>query len=194
MQRPLHPRLAATILLLLFGLLAACGGDDTSSGSGGGSSSHNDADVTFATDMVPHHAQAIEMAKMAVAQAGSQDVVDLANQIKDAQQPEIETMAGWLEEWGEPTPEPGMAGMDSNHMDSGDMTPMMTTEEMRRLSAASGQEFDRLWLTMMTEHHQGAIDMAETELQDGQNTEVKALAQRILDAQQAEIETMNGLL
>lgn len=107
--------------------LAACGGDndDSMNGmSGMGSSSpaapsssmdaasdFNDADVTFATDMIPHHRQAVEMAKLAETRAKSPEVKNLAVQILNAQDPEIQTMSGWLTAWGKPVPD-DMSGMD----------------------------------------------------------------------------------
>jgi uncharacterized protein (DUF305 family) len=71
---------------------------------------------------------------------------------------------------------------------------MMSDQQMQQLEQASGAEFDRLFLQRMTEHHNGAIAMANTELATGQNPEAKALAQQIVDAQQAEIGEMQGLL
>lgn len=187
--------------------LAACGGDDDSMGDmpGMGSSSDmrsttattspdatadfNDADVAFATDMIPHHRQAVEMAGLAETRAESQEVKDLAAQIKGAQVPEIETMTGWLTAWGQPIPE-DMGGMDM----SGSMPGMMSMEDMQNLVDASGAEFDRRFLTMMIEHHQGAIEMAKTEQSDGTNEAAIRLAEDIEAAQTTEITTMKGLL
>lgn len=193
MHRLIQRRLAAAAVLTLLGLLTACG-NDSSSSPGDATSAHNEADVAFATNMIPHHAQAIEMAKMAVTQATSKDIVDLATEIQAAQQPEIDTMTGWLESWGESTPDTGMAGMDHGDMEDGDMSGMMTSEEMQHLAMATGPEFDRLWLQLMTRHHEGAVDMATTELRDGQNVDAKTLAQDIIDGQQAEITRMKQLL
>lgn len=191
MRRRTQRRLGAFVLVPLLALVAACGGDDPSAGSSAGDT-HNDSDVSFASDMIAHHAQAIEMAEMAPSQAQDPEVVDLANQISDAQQPEIDTMSSWLEAWGEPVPDTGMGSMSG--MDHGEMAEMMTPEDMQRLTDASGREFDRLWLEMMMEHHKGAIDMSETELQDGENADAKELAQTIIDSQEAEISTMQEML
>ncbi len=87
-----------------------------------------------------------------------------------------------------------MGGMDHSIMGDGGMAGMMTPEDMQALTKASGAEFDQMWLEMMIEHHEGAIDMARTELADGESTDAKALAQDIIDAQQAEITAMKGLL
>jgi uncharacterized protein (DUF305 family) len=70
---------------------------------------------------------------------------------------------------------------------------MMTDEEMRQLDTATGADFDRLWVQMMIKHHQGAVAMAKSELAQGKNTDAKALAQKIVDAQEAEITEMQAL-
>ncbi|MFC5730934.1 MULTISPECIES: DUF305 domain-containing protein [Nocardioides] len=177
--------LAATLLTL-----AACGNDDeTDAGA-----THNDADVTFAQQMIPHHQQAIEMSELAETRAASPEVKDLAADIKGAQDPEIETMTGWLESWSEDVPGGDMSGMDHGDRSANGMEGMMSEEEMAELEAASGAEFDRLFLTMMIEHHEGAIDMAKTEQEEGEYPDAIALAEEIEKAQTAEITTMNELL
>lgn len=168
------------------------GGKDAGMDMGGGASTtvasaaFNDADVAFAQGMIPHHQQAVEMADLATDRASSQEVKDLAAQIKAAQDPEITNMTGWLKEWNQPTQ---MSGMDSM-----DMTGMMSDTQMSDLTAASGAEFDKMFLEMMIEHHNGAIEMANTEISDGKNPEAIALAKTIVKAQEAEIETMQGLV
>lgn len=171
-------------------LLAGCGDNDDMGDlhkSGGETAKANQADIAFAQDMIPHHEQAIEMATLAATRAKDQEVSKLAEQIEGAQDPEIKTMTGWLEEWGAPT------GMDHGDM-GGDMPGMMPDEDMAELAKATGATFDRMFLEMMIKHHEGAIEMSETELKDGQNADAKKLAQEIIDAQQAEIDTMNDLL
>ncbi|MFE6510566.1 DUF305 domain-containing protein [Nocardioides sp. NPDC057767] len=176
--------LAATLLTL-----AACGGEDGSDTTAG----HNDADVTFAQQMIPHHEQAIDMAEAAESRAESQEVKDLAADIEAAQGPEIETMTGWLESWGEDVPDGGMSDMDHGDM-SDDMSGMMSEEDMTALENATGAEFDQMFLTMMIEHHEGAIEMAKTEQADGESADAKALAEDIETAQAEEIQTMQELL
>ncbi|MEU0214907.1 DUF305 domain-containing protein [Streptomyces sp. NPDC006265] len=186
-------------------VLAACGSDngsDTGSGTQTSASAgaedtagaHNDQDVSFAQDMIPHHQQAIQMSKMAARQASSAEVKDLATRIEKAQGPEIETMSGWLESWGEDAPS-SMPGMDHGG-DSGSshMPGMMDTEDMDELMEASGKGFDTMFLTMMVEHHEGAVEMATTEKDKGQYGPTKKLAGDIITAQNAEIEEMNKLL
>lgn len=150
----------------------------------------NDADVTFAQGMIPHHQQAVEMAQMAPDRAADPRVLDLARRIEAAQQPEIETLAGWLEEWG--ADDSSTSGMDHGTMDHGG--GMMSEEDMSALMAASGAEFDRLFLQLMIEHHTGAVGMASTESAEGQNTDAIAMADTIRDTQNAEIAEMDQML
>jgi uncharacterized protein (DUF305 family) len=87
--------------------------------------------------------------------------------------------------------------MDHGSMPSmthGSMPGMMPAQDMAKLNQAHGPEFDRMWLQMMIQHHQGAIDMSKTELAQGSNPDAKQLAQRIIGSQQKEIDTMKGLL
>lgn len=159
----------------------------TSTAPSGASSpgAHNDADVKFATGMIPHHAQAVAMAKLVPTRASSQQVKDLAAQIQAAQDPEITQMSGWLQAWGEPVP----AATGMQHGDG-----MMSMEEMGQLETATGAAFDKMWVQMMITHHQGAIAMARTELTDGSDADAKKLAQAIIEGQSHEIATMTALL
>lgn len=191
----------------IIALAAGCGGNDDNAGNAGsgdmpgmdhsktaddsaGSAEHNDADMSFAQMMIPHHQQAIDMATMAGKKATDAKVKDLATRIEGAQDPEIEKMNTMLEQWGASMDE-SMPGMDHGGMS---MPGMMTEEEMNKLEKASGAEFDKMWIQMMIKHHKGAIDMANTELKSGSNADAKALAQQIIDAQQAEIDEMQGML
>jgi len=134
------------------------------------------------------------MAKLVPSRSTNPKVLDLASRIEKAQDPEIQQMQGWLTAWGAGTS--GMPGMTHESMPGmdGSMPGMMSGDEMKQLEAAKGAEFDKLWLGMMIKHHQGAVDMAKTELAKGGSGEAKALAQKIIDAQQAEITEMQGML
>lgn len=182
--------LAAAILAGML-LLTGCGGDDDTAGSDAGTSTaFNDADVAFAQGMIPHHQQAIEMAQLASDRAASDAVKALAAEIEGAQGPEIATMSGWLRSWGQEVPE-DMAGMDHG---ATPMPGMMSDADMRALEQATDVGFDRMFLQMMIQHHQGAIEMAGAEQANGQNADAVALAEQIDTAQTAEIETIQGLL
>lgn len=165
--------------------LTACGSDDADSAG------HNDTDVAFAQGMIPHHAQAVEMSDILLAKDGLDPrVTDLAEEIKAAQQPEIEIMTGWLNEWDAEVPSTDMSEMDG--MSS--MDGMMSPEELADLEASSGDQASRLFLEQMTVHHDGAIEMAETEVEDGAYPEAVDLAENIIQTQQAEIARMEKLL
>lgn len=153
----------------------------------GASSEANAADQMFVTMMIPHHEQAIEMSDVVLAKDDIDPrVLDLAQRIKDAQGPEIEQMEAWLDDWGM-----GHGGMGGG-MDHGD--GMMSEDDMEELDAATGADASRLWLQQMIEHHEGAVEMAEDEVEDGQHPDVVALAQQMADAQATEIAEMEQLL
>lgn len=208
-RRTHHRTLVALALVALTALFAvACssddhGGMDMSGGGGSGAPSgqtvevpddapFNATDVGFAQGMIPHHAQAIEMADMALAVSEDADVLRLAEAIKAAQGPEIEQLTSWLQAWGQPVPEAsGQHDMDG--MGSMMMSGMMSEADMERLAGSSGRDFDRMWLEMMVLHHEGAIEMAETEIADGEDAGAIDLARAIVAAQQAEIEEMQDL-
>ena len=153
----------------------------------------NDADVTFAQDMIPHHRQATEMADLAADRTENQEIRDLAAKIKAAQQPEIDTMTGWLKSWDKDVPkDSSMPGMD--HGSDMNMPGMMSEDDMSELESASGEDFDRRFLTMMIAHHEGAIEMATQQQRAGQYDHAVDLAKKIEKDQQAEIATMEELL
>jgi uncharacterized protein (DUF305 family) len=184
--------------------LGACSSDH--SGMSGMSSSttiaipadakFNATDVGFAQGMIPHHAQAIEMADLALTNTTNPDVLVLANQIKAAQSPEIEKLSGWLGDWGQTVPSTASGSMDHDMtgMDGMMMDGMMSQADMDRLETSTGTEFDRLWLELMIQHHEGAVKMSKSEVAGGKNPDAIALAQAIISSQQAEITTMESLL
>jgi uncharacterized protein (DUF305 family) len=160
-------------------LLAACNQGGGEQGGGSAPSAPNDADVTFTQNMIPHHQQAIEMAKLVDAHTKRPELRKLADSIVASQGQEVTLMRGWLKSWGKPATPEGM-----NHQ----MPGMMNEADMQQLRVTNGDDFDLLFLDMMTAHHEGAIEMASTELGDGSLPEVKRLAQQIIDAQQGEID------
>jgi len=187
----------AASALLTAGVLAGCAqstmGDMPGMDHGSGmltpapkpSSSFNSADEMFATMMIPHHQQAIQMADLLLGKAGiSPEVTALARQIKAAQTPEIQQLQGWVTAWGTAMP------TASSGMGDG----MMSDADMSALETANGTSAERLFLQGMITHHQGAIDMANTEIASGQNPDAVALAKSIVAAQNAEITTMQQLL
>ncbi len=161
-----------------------------------GAQPHNQADVTFAQQMIPHHQQAIQMSDVILAkQEIDPRVVDTANQIKVAQGPENEQMQGWLTQWGQRTPHSGSTTPSGSSMPSGPKMPgMMSDQEMTALQNSEGVEASKLFLTMMIHHHQGAITMAQTEQKSGQNAPALALAKSIITNQQQQIDTLQNIL
>ncbi len=175
-------------------LLAGCGGshdmDDAGMMSPSSTTGASAADAMFAQMMIPHHQQAVEMSTLAETRASSPEIKALAAEIKAAQQPEIDQMTAWLEEWGMPV----MSGMDAMGEHGGHgMSGMLTDEQMQQLADAQGPEFDRLFAEFMILHHEGAIDMAE-DVVDSKDPRVAALAAAIIKTQAEEIAQMQGFL
>jgi uncharacterized protein (DUF305 family) len=211
---------AATGTMMSEPMMSGSGSAMMSTLSAGASNEHNAADLTFAQMMIVHHQGAIEMADLATDRAANTQVKDLATRIKAAQDPEIQQMQTWLTAWGAAmtgstaasttaasTADDGMGGMDHGGMSGmgkeGDMSSsaggmsmpgMMSDGQMQQLTDASGVEFDRLFLEMMIMHHQGAIEMANTEIAEGSNAEALALAESIKTSQTTEITEMQQLL
>jgi uncharacterized protein (DUF305 family) len=140
-------------------------------------------DRMFAQMMIPHHEQAVEMSELAKTRSNNPEVLALAQQIHDAQAPEIELMQSWLA--GE-----GAVDMMDHNMG---MDGMLDEADMVRLEAATGTQFDKLFLEGMIAHHEGALQMTELIL-DSNNAEVKALGENIVAGQTAEIATMKAML
>lgn len=199
-------RLVLVAPLLALGLLTGCSGSEDATSadapSVAASEEFNAADVTFATEMIPHHAQALEMVDLTVGRSLSPGTTELAEQIRAAQAPEIEQLSDWLVDWDQPVPETSRDHINAGHgdghdSDSGsldhDMPGMMSEDEMTALEQASDADFEQRWLEMMVEHHEGAIEMARVEVSDGEFPDATALAQSIIDSQQAEIEQMQDL-
>lgn len=194
----MNNRAATTAAITLTALLALAGCASTTTGGGmdnmpgmGSSASAspaadvNMADMQFTMMMIPHHEQAVEMSDMILAKDGIDErVITLAEQIKAAQGPEIELMESWLDDWG--TPMGDMDGMDHGGM--------MSDSDMQALEDATGVEASRLFLEQMIVHHQGAIEMAQAEVDNGQNADVIALAEAIIASQTTEITTMEDIL
>ncbi|WP_433252336.1 DUF305 domain-containing protein [Streptosporangium sp. CA-135522] len=142
----------------------------------------NAADVKYVRDMIVHHRQAVDMAILAPSRADSAALKGLASRIKDAQGPEIQYMTTWLRQQGLQAPD--------HHAGHAGMPGMATPEQMEALKAASGKDFDRLFLTLMIAHHRGAITMSEQVLIGGSHIKVEELANDVAATQGAEIRRM----
>ena len=150
----------------------------------GKQSSTEMADIAFAQMMIPHHDQAVVMSEYALTNTDNSEVLALAQEIIDAQGPEIEQMNAILERF-----DAGMGGHGGHTM-----AGMLTDEELEALQAAQGSEFDQLYLIGMIAHHEGAIEMANDVIAAGTDPEFRSLAEAIIAAQLDEIELMQLLL
>lgn len=122
------------------------------------------ADIHFMSGMIAHHAQAIAMARWAPTHGAGESVGRLAERVINAQTDEINLMQHWLLDRNQPVPEPDPRGMrmQLNGIEHTMLMPgMLTPEQMQKLDAARGAEFDRLFLSFMIQHHRGAIDMVK---------------------------------
>ena len=172
-------------LLVVSAFAAGCGsGDDPSltapPSDAASSASLNEGDVEFLQAMIPHHEQATEMARLVDGRTKRNELREFAAKIIDDQSGEIDQMRQLLTAAG------AEEGAGHGGMDGG----MMDESEMTQLGGLSGDEFDLAFLDAMTGHHEGAIEMAEQVLEEGQNPQVADLANLIIGAQQAEIEQM----
>ncbi|GAA2769525.1 DUF305 domain-containing protein [Streptomyces showdoensis] len=145
----------------------------------------NDADVMFAQMMIPHHEQALEMAKLADGRAEDPEVKALVGEIEKAQDPEIRKMRAWLEAWGKPE---AMGGGGHG------MAGMMSGKDMADLAATKGKAFDRKFAELMIAHHEGAVEMAKTEQRDGRDAAARKVADDVVRTQAAEIAQLRKIL
>jgi len=155
------------------------------------------ADVRFMSNMIAHHAQAIDIARWAPTHGASSSLQILAERVINAQKDEIALMQRWLRERQLPVPEARatmtMGGTEHVHQ----MPGMLTAEQLAQLDAARGKEFDRLFLQLMIQHHQGAVAMVQ-ELVSSQGAAldetVFKLASDINADQATEIDRMQQML
>ena len=179
-------------------VLASCSGPATRDGPTGPSpthdsrsAEHNTADIAFAEDMIPHHRQAVDMTAMVPSRSTNPDLLVMATHISSDQQAEILTMKGLLAQWGVPD-----APSHENPEDHSGMhiAGMVDGATLNTIQSLSGPSFDALWMTSMISHHQGAIAMAQNEIDQGRSPDAIKLAKMIISAQQREIAQMNHLL
>lgn len=154
---------------------------------------HTPADVRFIQGMIGHHAQALEMTALVASRTSSEDMRKLATRIELSQADEITMMQDWLRGRGAALPDP-----HAHHAQGAALMPgMLTREEMDRLAAATGAEFDRLFLEFMIKHHDGALVMVRDLFSTpgaGQESEIFAFASDVDADQRMEIERMGAML
>jgi uncharacterized protein (DUF305 family) len=149
----------------------------------------NAVDVRFMQRMIPHHQQALEMTALVKDRTSNADVRRLAGRIDAAQGPEIDVMRAWLRTRDLPT-----AQGHSGHGGAEGMPGMATAEQLGRLRAAGGPEFDRQFLQLMIAHHQGALSMAGEVLRSGREVMAQQMARDVNAIQSAEIRRMKAML
>lgn len=146
----------------------------------------NAADVRYMQDMIVHHRQALDMSLLAASRASSDGVKRLASRINDVQGPEIAMMTDWLKAQRQRVPD--------SHAGHQGMPGMATPEQLEALKAAKGAGFDRLFIQLMTAHHQGAITMSTEVLIKGSHQRVQEIAEDVSVSQATEIRRMSQLL
>ena len=157
------------------------------------------ADAEFMTGMIGHHAQAILIAGWAPTHGASQPILLLTERIVSGQQDEIDLMKRWLSDFGQPVPEGKahyMSGMDMSDMGHASMPGMLSQTQLEQLDAARGPEFDRLFLTFMIQHHEGAIVMVNRLFGQGAGEEERSFrfASDVYADQTTEIDRMQKML
>jgi uncharacterized protein (DUF305 family) len=156
-------------------------------GHGSSSSSnanYTGADIMFLQMMIPHHQQAIDISNLAMKNSQDPELLELAKIIARDQAAEIKQMKAWLKDAG--------ASEDMGHSMDG-MGGMLNGDDLAALNAATGKEFDTLWLKGMTEHHDGAIDMTQM-IEDAQNADIKAFGTKVIKDQSEQIAQMKKML
>ena len=146
---------------------------------------HNQADIAFASAMIPHNVQVLATTQIAGTRAAAPGVKALATKLSAAQVPQIEKLSSWLAGWGAPVPSGGTATTPGTGI---------TQNDLVKLSGAAPAGFDKLWLTTMITHEQRALALAKAEVAGGSSAEAKALAKQLLAEQKTQITTMQGLL
>ncbi len=207
MQGWVRTRSLATALLLAMGtvvVMAPVARAQAPAARAPSGKGYSAADVEFMQGMIGHHAQALVMAAMAPTHGASAQVSLFCRKVLRSQRDEIDLMESWLRDRGEPLPDSGGAhagmhmGMNMDMDGHSMLMPgMLTPEQLAQLDRARGQEFDRLFLTFMIQHHEGALTMV-AKLFDtggaGQEPEIFGYATGVDADQRAEIGRMRGML
>lgn len=151
---------------------------------------YTEADVRFMQGMIAHHAQAIFMSRMAVAHGANPRVLKFANKIDQSQVAEIRLMQEWLLANSQTAP-------DTSSWRTMSMPGMLTVEQLKALDGSKDADFDKQFLTLMIQHHNGALkmvaDLFATPLA-GQDVDVSVFANDVQTVQTAEIATMHQML
>ena len=180
----IFPKRAAAAITAFVVLTTGCAGWAV-----GQQADHVPADVEFMRNMIAHHEQALAMTALVPTRSRREDIAVLALRIELSQDSEIELMRNWLKARNEPE--------SAGTHDHKEMPGMLSAEEMAKLAALRGDEFDRTFLQLMIRHHEGALLMLEqlfAQRGGGQNPEVFQIASHIDSDQRAEIARMRKTL
>jgi uncharacterized protein (DUF305 family) len=182
--------IAGLVALIMVTALAGCSKDDSKAMDHEGYSSMasgdlSSDDIMFLQMMIPHHQQAIDISDLALTKSADPELLALAKDIRDGQAAEIITMKAWLDKAG--------ADLDPGHSMGHDMGGMLSDSELAALKAATGKNFDLLWLKGMTGHHVGAIDMA-TMIENAKSAEIKRFGEGIVASQSAQNKAMAAMI
>ncbi|WP_188111234.1 DUF305 domain-containing protein [Nocardioides antri] len=207
----------AALVLALVPALAACSDDDDAAPepavhTADNGDVFNDVDADFATGLVQHHALALVLVDLTRGADVSPEVTALAEDILATESLEIETLTDWLAVWDVPAPETIRDHANAGHGDhgdhgdqgntlsldgeipGGDLPGMPSTDELTELLSLRGDEFEQRWLELMITHHEGAIEIADQEIEDGTYSPAVDLAEAVREAQLAQVEQMKSLL
>ncbi|MDX8054772.1 DUF305 domain-containing protein [Lentzea sp. BCCO 10_0798] len=165
----------ARLLIIVLGLLALTGCSSVG-GSSAGEPAANKADATFSLQMIPHHRQTIQIAKVAMEKSKDEFVVNVADKIATAEAGEIEQMATYLRSWNIQVP-----GDDASATHK--MAGMMTVKDVEALKSATGKQYDDLFLATLSRHLRSGVDMAKEAQAKGEHIGSKALASKIIVSQ-----------
>ncbi len=195
------PVVALLLGVLLTAGLSGCGGSDGAATDPSAAQTalngdvFNEDDVEFAATMIPHHAQAIELVTLTQGRDLRPEVLALADQILTARVTEVESMTTWLTAWDQPIPETSIDHANA-HAEDGEAGPevsagMVDPNDVAALAEIGDDtEFEARWLSLMAEHHDGAIDVATAEKERGRFPEALALATTVIDDQSTEIDQL----
>lgn len=177
--------IGAAVALAVTGC-SSSGGSTGTAAAPAETATHNQADVKFAQDMIPHHQQTIQMADLATKQATGQEVKLVAASVLSAEEKEIQTMKGWLSQWKATQPD---AAVHGGH----DMPGMISTKDMQALLTTTGEAFDKKWIELIEQHLESGVTMSKTLLAEGRNPDAKAMATEIIENQEAKIKQVQAL-